>query len=220
MLGFFRSRNKGDGSRTDAQHDRPRVLNVGGNDRRTPIPAHYAGWEHVLLDIDASVQPDIVCDARQLSSLPPDEFDAVYCAHNLEHYYRHDSGKVLHGFRHVLRSNGFVEIHVPDLKSVMQRVVAADLDIEDVLYQSPAGPITVRDVIYGYAKEIERSGHDYFAHKTGFTPRSLHGVLKQAGFGDVFIGVAAETFALRAFAFMDRVTPRQRALLGLSEEAS
>jgi hypothetical protein len=41
-----------------------RVLNVGGNSRQIPLPPQYAGFEHVLLDIDPTVSPDIPCDAR------------------------------------------------------------------------------------------------------------------------------------------------------------
>ena len=71
-----------------------RVLNVGGASKTIPIPPHYAGWEHLLLDIDPRGEPDIVCDARELTSLPPAQFDAVYCSHNLEHYYRYDGRRV------------------------------------------------------------------------------------------------------------------------------
>jgi SAM-dependent methyltransferase len=220
MSKWFRFLAQGTKAAVDKPQAGLRVLNVGGNDRRISIPAHYAGWEHVLLDIDASLRPDIVCDARQLTSLAAAEFDAVYCSHNLEHYHRHESGKVLRGFLHVLRADGFAEIHVPDLRAVMQRVIDSNLDIEDVLYHSAAGPISVRDVIYGFAKEIEQSGHDYFAHKTGFTPRSLYDVLKGAGFRDVFVSVAAEAFEVRAFAFKAGATQEQRVLLDLPREPS
>ena len=87
----------------------PRVLNVGGGNKKIPIPEHYAGWEHLLLDIDPRGEPDIVCDARELRSLGESRFDAIYCSHNLEHYYRHDVLKVLAGMHHVLRDDGFVE---------------------------------------------------------------------------------------------------------------
>jgi hypothetical protein len=220
MIRFIRSLVGGGKRNAGPRHPGPRVLNVGGNDRRIPIPAHYAGWDHVLLDIDARTRPDIVCDARQLTSLPDAQFDAVYCSHNFEHYYPHDGRAVLRGFLHVLRGDGFAEIRVPDLKSVMQKVIDSNLDIEDSLYQSTAGPITVRDVIYGFAKEIATSGQDYFAHKTGFTDRSLYEILKQAGFGDVFVSVAAEIFEVRAFAFKGSPTPNQRALLELPHEPS
>ena len=46
------------------------VLNVGGGSKSTPIPDYFAGWQHDLLDIDARGAPDIVCDARELATLP------------------------------------------------------------------------------------------------------------------------------------------------------
>jgi hypothetical protein len=165
-----------------------KVLNVGGNNKNIPLPPHYGGWEHILLDIDPRGAPDIVCDARQLLGLPGAQFDAVYCSHNLEHYYRHDAAKVLLGFVHVLKSHGFTEIRVPDIGELMQIVAGRGLDIDDFLYQSPAGPITVRDVLYGYGVEIERSGQEFFAHKTGFTRASLTALLNRCGFSFVFSG--------------------------------
>jgi hypothetical protein len=72
-----------------------RVLNVGGHDKRIELPPQYAGFEQILLDVDPTVTPDILCDARELSKLEPRQFDAVYCAHNLEHYYRHEVPSVL-----------------------------------------------------------------------------------------------------------------------------
>ena len=152
---------------------RPRVLNVGGGSKTIPIPPCYAGWNHLLLDIDPRGNPDVVCDARDLDSLEADQFDAIYCSHNLEHYYKHDGLDVLKGFVHVLKSDGFADIRVPDLKVVMRTFVEKDMDLEDILYVSPSGPIAVRDVIYGWGVEIERSGEDFYAHKTGFTPNSL-----------------------------------------------
>ena len=165
-----------------------KVLNVGGNSKEIPLPAPYSGWAHVLLDIDARGEPDIVCDARELMSLKANEYDAVYCSHNLEHYYRHDVHKVLRGFAHVLKADGFAHICVPDIGALIRIVAEKKMDIDDFLYQSPAGPITVRDVIYGYGVEIERSGNDFFAHKTGFSVKSLTQILNESGFPFVFTG--------------------------------
>jgi predicted SAM-dependent methyltransferase len=192
-----------------------RVLNVGGGSKKIPIPQHYAGWEHVLLDIDPAVGPDIVCDARQLDTLPAQQFDAVYCSHNLEHYYRHDTGRVLRGFLHVLKQDGFAEIRVPDLRAVMQKVVRSNMDINDVLYQSPAGPISVQDVIYGLGREIEQTRSDFYAHKTGYTPQALGQTLEHAGFGAIFMFAAAEAFETRAVAFKSFPTPDYQKLLHL-----
>lgn len=165
-----------------------KVLNVGGNRKDIPIPSQYDGWRHILLDIDPRGNPDIVCDAREIISLGENEYDAIYCSHNLEHYYRHDVRRVLLGFFHVLKADGFVHIRVPDLDGLMKIVVEKKMDIDDFLYQSPAGPITVRDVIYGYGVEIEQSGNDFFAHKTGFSPQSLTRILNECGFPIVYVG--------------------------------
>jgi SAM-dependent methyltransferase len=190
-----------------------RVLNVGGNSRDIPLPPVYQGWENVLLDIDPRVKPDVLCDARELARLPGGEFDAVYCSHNLEHYHRHDVPKVLAGFRHVLKPQGFAHIRVPDMAEVMRQVVQKGLDIDDLLYQSAAGPITVRDVIYGYGVEIERSGNDFFAHKTGFTLKSLDAMLRSCGFAFVYIGTG--NLEVMALGFREQPDEETRKRLNL-----
>lgn len=176
-----------------------KVLNVGGNSKAIPLPPQYADFDHLLLDIDAKVSPDILCDARKLNTFEAGYFDAIYCSHNLEHYYRHDVAKVLAGFLHVLKDGGFAHIRVPDIKEVMQVSIEQGLDIDDVLYQSPAGPIMVLDVMYGYSVEIERSEQDFFAHKTGFTQKSLIKALQRAGFSKIYSGVG--NFEIDALAF-------------------
>lgn len=191
------------------------VLNVGGGSKDIGLPRQYAGWRHMLLDIDAALRPDVLCDAREMGSLPAGEYDAVYCAHNLEHYYRHDVPKVLRGFHHVLKSDGFAHVIVPDLQRVMRQMMEQGLDLEDTLYESPAGPISTLDVIYGYGREIERSGHDFYAHKTGFTPKSLHAALAAAGFGVIFIG--AEPLEVHALAFNGPPSKEIAALFALRE---
>jgi ubiquinone/menaquinone biosynthesis C-methylase UbiE len=163
-----------------------KVLNVGGNNKAIPLPPQYAKYEHLLLDIDPSGSPDIVCDARELTALEGGQFDAIYCSHNLEHYYRHEVPIVLAGFLHVLKDGGFAQIRVPDISEVMRITIDRGLDIDDVLYQSAAGPIMVLDVLYGHAVQIERSGQDFYAHKTGFTQKSLVTALSKAGFSKVY----------------------------------
>lgn len=195
--------------------DRKTVLNVGGNSKAIPLPPHFAGFEHLLLDIDPRGNPDVLCDARNLTSLAPGQFDAIYCSHNLEHYYRHDVPRVLAGFMHVLKEGGFAEIIVPDLQQVMKETLERGLDVEDVLYQSAIGPITVLDVLYGYGVEIERSGQDFFAHKTGFTPRSLMAVLQQAGFSRAFWRPGP--LQVESYAIKGPPNPLTRALFNLTD---
>ncbi len=184
-----------------ADTTRKSVLNVGGNSKAIALPAHFAEYEHLLLDIDPTGKPDIVCDARQLQTLQDGQFDAIYCSHNLEHYYQHDVAKVLQGFLHVLKPQGFVHLRVPDIMAVIRTMVEKNLDIDDVLYQSALGPIRASDVIYGYAAQIERSGVDFFAHKNGFSVQSLAKAIYQAGFTMLFIGTA--NLEITAYAFKD-----------------
>ncbi len=193
-----------------------RVLNVGGNSRNIALPPHFAGWEHVLLDIDPRGKPDVVGDARQLEQLPAAEYDAVYCSHNLEHYHRHEVPKVLGGFLHVLKPEGFAHVRVPDLGELMRTVVEKKLDIDDVLYQSAAGPITVRDTVYGYSVEIERSGNDFYAHKTGFTAKSLAAMLARCGFSQIYL--KRGRFELIAYAFRAAPSEFARQLLQLPQK--
>jgi SAM-dependent methyltransferase len=192
----------------------PRFLNVGGGSKEVPVPAHYTGWEHLLLDVNPGGGADIVLDARRLEELPAAQFDAVYCAHNLEHYYAHEVPLVLAGFAHVLRPGGFVELRVPDIEAVMRDALRRGLDLEDALYASPAGPITVHDVLYGFGAEIAR-GNAYYAHRTGFSDRSLRRVLAHCGYQGIFALPPAGGFELRVAAFRGAPGAAQRALLKL-----
>lgn len=190
-----------------------KVLNVGGGSKEIPISPWYGGWEHCLLDIDPIGNPDVVCDARELETLPANTYDAIYCSHNLEHYYRHDVPKVLRGFIHVLKPDGFAEIRVPDLGELIKTVVQRNLDITDNLYQSEVGPITVLDVIYGYGPEIERSGQDWYAHKSGYSYNSIQRILSQNGFQVIF--TAQAHWELIVLAFCQVPTEEQISFLGL-----
>jgi hypothetical protein len=189
------------------------VLNVGGGSKTIPIPDYFGGWRHDLLDIDPRGAPDIVCDARHLDTLQAGLYDGVYCSHNLEHYYRHDALKVLRGFLHVLKDTGFAEVRVPDIAKVIAVLNERQLELDDVLYVSPAGPISAHDVVYGLQSEIEQSGQDFYAHKTGFTPKSLNNMLLDAGFHKVFLALDP-LLAVHALAFKAEPTQEQRTLLG------
>jgi len=192
-----------------------KVLNVGGNSKAIALPPHYANFEHLLLDIDPKGKPDILCDARKLGELEAGQFDAIYCSHNLEHYYRHDVQKVLAGFQHVLKDDGFAQVRVPDIQEVMRITLEKGLDIDDVLYQSPMGPIMVLDVLYGHTGQVEQSGEDFFAHKTGFTHKSLIAALTRARFAKIYSGTG--NLEINAIAFKNEPSAENRALFNLPQ---
>lgn len=190
-----------------------KVLNVGGNSKLIPLPDQYKNFEHLLLDIDPTGNPDVLCDSREMHALNASQFDMIYCSHNLEHYYEHDVKKVLSGFMHVLKDGGGVHLIVPDMQEVMKHVVAKNLDITDVLYESALGPIRVLDVMYGYSKQIEGSGVDFFAHKTGFSVKSLFNALNSIGFKNIC--GASSGFNLVFIGFKGDPSPEILNLFGL-----
>jgi hypothetical protein len=192
----------------------PTFLNVGGNNHSIGLPDWTAGWNGHLLDIDPSGNPDIVGDARALERLPPATYDAIYCSHNLEHYYLHEVPKVLAGFRHVLKPQAFVHLRVPDINAVMRTAVENNMDISSVLYTSSAGSVTVHDVVYGFAEFVERSGTDFYAHKTGFSKLSLLAALEQAGFTNTY--TREENLEIGAFTFTQPPSAEAIQLLNLA----
>ena len=162
------------------------VLNVGGGSRH--LPENYNGWNQHLLDINENLNPDIVMDGVEIiDKLQDSIYNAVYCSHNLEHYYITDVPKVLAGFYKVLVSGGFVEIHVPNLNETLKDMLGRKLDILDTYYRLDDGtPISFHDVLFGFSKMIDM-GNKFYAHKCGFTPISLHKSLVLAGFQNINI---------------------------------
>lgn len=164
----------------------PNVLNVGCGPER--VPPGYQDWEVVTVDIDPRVGSDLVADGRDLAIVGSASFDAVYCSHNLEHYPPEDVQTVLRGFLRVLRPGGAVEVRVPDIGTVRD-ILAAGAKETDIAYLSGAGPITYRDMIDGWGKQIE-AGNDHYRHLTSFDIDSLREALVDAGFSEVSIKIA------------------------------
>lgn len=173
-----------------------RLLNVGGGPTRV-VPDCYSAYKQDLLDIDPSVNPDICADARELKSIEPNQYQAVYCSHNLEHYTKKDAKKVLAGFMHVLEPCGTVEIHVPNITELMRDMLSRNLDIEDVWYRAGNNPITYHDVLYGWSREVDR-GNLFYSHKCGFTALSLYAILEESGFKNISIQIQGSNLMARA----------------------
>jgi ubiquinone/menaquinone biosynthesis C-methylase UbiE len=187
----------------------PKVLNVGGGPSRE-LPRVFKGWDQVLLDIDPNVNPDVLCDARKMNSLPASKYDAVHCSHCLEHFHKHEVPQVLGGFTHVLKDNGFVQIAVPDVEALCKAMIGQD--ISDIWYISPGGPITFHDVMYGWGKQISQ-GNMHYCHKTAFSRVTLSKALRAARFASVFI--ASDGYSLDAFAFKVKPSKARLASMGL-----
>lgn len=148
-----------------------RVLHAGcGRDHLPEWSGFHLGKE-TRLDIDPNVNPDVVASMTALGEIG--EFEAVWCCHALEHLFPDDGLQALKEFRRVLVKNGHAIIIVPDLQGIEPTT--------DVLYQSPAGPITGRDMIYGFRPEA----NPFMTHKTGYVQHTLEALMREAGYSMV-----------------------------------
>lgn len=144
------------------------LLHAGcGGDALPDWLAHFA---EVRLDIDPRCKPDIVASMTDMGEIGP--FDAAYCSHALEHLAPHDVGLALGEFRRVLKPGAALVVIVPDLEDVRPT--------EEVLYESPAGPVCGLDIFYGMRRYLAEYPH--MAHRTGFVAATLSQALAYAGF--------------------------------------
>lgn len=184
-----------------SQHERV-LLNVGcGPIDGGRLPPYFASWRKVRVDVDPAVQPDVLADLTDLSPIPDSSADAVWAAHCVEHLYQHQVPLALREFRRVLRDDGFACVIVPDLQVVASHLVADRL--HEVLYQSPAGPVTPHDIFFGYGPAIA-DGRPSMAHRCGFTPGMLQRCFRELPFGEVLLRRRGAQLELVAIA---RVTP-------------
>ena len=136
-------------------------------------------WNELRLDIDPSVQPDLLGTMTDMRSVESGSVDAIFSSHNIEHLYPHEVPVALAEFLRVLKPDGFVVITCPDLQAVCALV--AEDKLTDAAYTSPAGPIAPLDILYGHRPSMAR-GNLYMAHRCGFTQKVLVSTLQSAGF--------------------------------------
>ena len=93
----------------------------------------------------------------------------------------------------------------------------------DVLYESPAGPISALDILYGHRLSLQKGNH-YMAHKCGFTRTVLMGLFNNAGFKAVTGAERQNLFDLWCIGSKDEDAEQKsveqilRSHLGLVEE--
>ena len=141
-------------------------------------------WEEVRLDVNKDTSPHILGSMTDLSMIKDGDFRGICSSHNLEHIFAHEVEKTLLGFERILDSEGELFIEVPDLMVCAEAIIKGNFN--KTLYESPAGPITPMDMIYGHTKHIAAGNH-YMAHKIGFTADILLATLKACGFKSVVV---------------------------------
>ena len=159
-----------------------KLLHVGCGQKtkmQTTAAFKTSEWVETRFDIDSRVEPDIVGSILKMDGIDNNCYDAVFSSHNIEHLYPHEVPVALGEFNRVLKDDGFVVITCPDLQSVSELI--AEDKLTEAAYNSPAGPITPLDILYGHRASLQQ-GHHYMAHKCGFTLKVLMGTLKAAQF--------------------------------------
>ena len=136
-------------------------------------------WKEIRLDIDEGVNPDIVGTLTDMKLVETASVDAVHSAYNIDHIYPHEVPIALAEFYRVLKEDGIVYIRCPDIQLISEAVINDQL--LEALYESPAGPISPIDIIYGNRQEIVE-GNEYMAKKCGFTYSVLNKAFSDAGF--------------------------------------
>lgn len=160
--------------------NQPKLLNVGcGPQGRQHGFLGFKDWQEVRLDIDPSVQPDVLGTMTDMSAVATASMDAIVSSHNIEHLYPHEVPQALAEFVRVLKDDGLLLITCPDLQSVCERVARGEL--ASPLYNSDAGPIAALDVLYGH-REAMAAGNLFMAHRCGFTLEVLANTLQACGF--------------------------------------
>jgi SAM-dependent methyltransferase len=170
---------------TEARQATRLLVNAGCGPRGGGrLPALFNTWRQLRVDVDPAVRPDVIADITDLSAIPSGSADAIWSAHCLEHLYVHQVGRALGEFHRVLKSDGFACIIVPDLQTIASYIASDQL--EKVLYESPAGPITAHDVMFGLGAAVAR-GNLSMAHRCGFTPSAMLRHLRESSFAEIVL---------------------------------
>jgi SAM-dependent methyltransferase len=171
-------------SDTPAQEpvERPKLLvNLGSGPRgNSSLPPRLAGWQELRVDADSRVEPDLVADITDLSSIADGSVDAAWASHCLEHLYLHQTAQAVREIHRILREDGVFCLVVPDLQAIAHFI--AEDRLHEVIYQSPAGPVTAHDMLFGFGAHLA-AGRPMMGHRCGFTPTLLH----QAPFAEVVL---------------------------------
>jgi SAM-dependent methyltransferase len=155
-------------------------------------------WKEIRFDIDENFNPDIVGTMTDMKSVETASVDALYSSYNIDHIFPHQVPIALREFHRVLKEDGIVVIKCPDIQGVCEAV--AQDKLLDPLYDSPAGPISPIDILFGNRKAIAE-GNEYMAKKGGFTYSVLNGALYEAGFKARYGGRSKKGWELTLVAF-------------------
>lgn len=162
------------------------LVNLGSGPKAAAawLPPVFADWRELRVDANPGAAPDLLADVTDLSAIESGSADAVWMSHCLEHLYLYQVGKAVAEIYRILADDGFLCLMVPDLQSLAEYISGDRL--HEVVYQSPAGPVTAHDIIFGYGPYLAR-GQTGMAHRCGFTPTLLASKLREVPFAEIVL---------------------------------
>jgi SAM-dependent methyltransferase len=159
------------------------LVNIGSGMKGSSwLPAMFADWRELRVDVDPAMAPDILADISDLSAIESGSVDAVWSAHCLEHLYLYQVGPAVAEVHRILSDDGFFCVIVPDLQAIADYIVNDRL--HEVVYESPAGPVVAHDIVFGFGPYLAQ-GRPTMAHRCGFTPTLLLQKLQEAPFAEI-----------------------------------
>ena len=139
-------------------------------------------WQIVEHAPDQRGQSVSLSEPDWLPTLASNAIRAIVASHNLPRYFVHDVEKMLGDYHRILTDDGFVIAVCSDLKAISAVIMAQG--VSGTVYESPAGPITALDLVFGHQDSLKQ-GLFSMAHRSGFTLESLIAAFEQAGFASV-----------------------------------
>jgi predicted SAM-dependent methyltransferase len=125
----------------------------------------------------AGRQPDVICDLHVLAPFEDRCAEEVLAVHVVEHFWRWEVVSVLREWVRVLKPGAAMILECPNLQSACEQFLR---DPETFAGPGPEGQRTMW-VFYG-----DPGWKDpLMVHRWGYTPRSLAGVMTQAGLVEV-----------------------------------
>ena len=167
-------------------------------------------WRETRLDIDEDVSPDVVGNLTNLSMFNAGSFNAIYSAYSIDFIHPHEVPIAFREFHRVLKHDGFVVIRCSDIQRVCE-LVAQDKLLETI-YESPVGPVSPIDMLYGNRKQIAK-GNKHMTKKGGFTYSVLNNSLGEAGFQIRYGGRIKNSWALAVVAFKQKKSEEEIKIL-------
>ena len=176
-------------------------VGCGPQNKSSCLGFNNDNWKEIRFDIDKNVKPDIEGTLTDMKLVETGSVDAVYSSHNIEHIFPHEVPIALREFYRVLKDDGIVVITCPDIQSVGEALTQDKLF--ETLYESPMGPVTAFDILYGHRKTTV-DGNIFMVHKGGFTYSTLDTKFKEAGFKMKYGGRRPGAFDLYIVAFKQK----------------